>query len=85
MLTVNSVGEKLANQCVNRIAERSGIRVEAEKLVGRVYNTGVHASGIVLWPKNEMPIVPVRYVDGEDVVECTMDTVPYVKWDLLGP
>jgi DNA polymerase III subunit alpha len=84
MLTVNSVGEKLAKHCVNRIAERSGIRIEESKLVGRVYNTGVHASGIVLWPKNEISVVPVRHVDGEDVVECTMDTVPYVKWDLLG-
>mgnify|MGYP001144123093 CR=1 FL=1 len=83
--TTSFVGEKLAQHCYERVREQCpDTTVTPQHFVGRVYNTGVHASGMVLVPHDTNVVIPMRHKDGWDIVEFEAEHLPFVKWDLLG-
>lgn len=86
ILTSNTLTDKGVSRAAERIRRIKPDVTDAEisMLNGAVYNTGVHASGMVLWPKGTDCVVPLRWCDGDLVVEYENKYLPYIKFDLLG-
>lgn len=84
IITINRLGKKSAAAAARR-ASSEGANVSESQLVGLVYNTGVHAAGIIIWPKDAECMTPLRWSKQHGLVsEWPADVNPYVKFDLLG-
>lgn len=82
IITSNRLDERGAKNAAIRAKQKGGIDVNPTLLVGKCYNTGVHASGVVISDTDF--VVPLRYDKGYLVVEYENKYLPYVKFDLLG-
>jgi DNA polymerase-3 subunit alpha len=68
---------------------RASVLSEAEKLEGSVRNTGVHAAGIIIAPKNLMELIPVAVAKDSDlwvtqIEGSVIEESGVIKMDFLG-